>query len=129
MIEYILIASNLVAYTFGYNERKCGDVHHAVSCSNGATTASGEAFKPNLIASAAIPLPKKMKMKTVIIRLKAENGECVSIRVNDKASEKWLGKRGFEFTPAALRKLGITPSKHWSGNISFCEEQSWNNTL
>ena len=120
MLEYVILAGSLVAFTFGYSEKMCGDIHHPVACSVGATTASGEPFNPNVIASAAIPIPKGMRLKTLIIKLRAKNGKCVPIRVNDRSPEKWIGKRGFELTPAALRKLGIVPSKIWSGFVEIC---------
>jgi hypothetical protein len=121
MISYLLLASGLMAYTFGYSEMKCGEIHKPVACSHGAKTASGEEFDPKNIASAAIPLPKNIRMIPVTVKLRIQGGECAEIRVNDKAPEKWLGKRGFELTPAALKKLGVTPSKSWSGIVEVCE--------
>jgi len=121
LIEYIVLAGSLVAFTFGYSEKRCGDINHPVACSIGATTSSGEKFNPLLIASAALPLPRRLKMRALTIKFKAKNGKCVPIRINDKSPEKWIGKRGFELTPAALRILGITPSKKWSGRVELCE--------
>jgi rare lipoprotein A (peptidoglycan hydrolase) len=126
MFEYILLASSLLAFTFGYNEKMCGSAKMPVACSVGAKTASGESFNPNIIASAALPLPRKFKLKTVMIKLKAKNGKCVTIRVNDRSPEKWIGKRGFEFTPAALRLLGIQPHKKWSGYVELCKDLKTN---
>jgi rare lipoprotein A (peptidoglycan hydrolase) len=121
MIEYIILAGSLSAFTFGYQEKMCGDVKHPTECTVGAKTASGEKFNPNVIASAALPLPKRFKMKAMTILFKARNGNCVKIRVNDRAPAKWLKKRGFELTPAALRLLGIKPNRKWSGKVELCE--------
>jgi rare lipoprotein A (peptidoglycan hydrolase) len=122
LIEYIVLAGSLMAFTFGYNEKMCGDIGHPVACSAGARTASGEPFKPQTIASAALPLPRNIRIKAQFLLFKAKNGTCVPIRINDRAPEKWIGKRGFEFTPAALRKLGFKASPHWSGRVEICED-------
>jgi hypothetical protein len=99
------------------------------SCSNGACivgisrTASGELLQKN-IPSAAIPMPKKMKIIPFWLNLKTKNGPCVSIRINDKASPSIIGKRGFDLSPAALKALTGIVSKHWSGQLFLCKVKS-----
>jgi hypothetical protein len=56
------------------------------------------------------------------VSVKAVNGACVNIRINNKANPKYVGRRGLDLTPGALRLLGIEPTKHWSGKLEMCEE-------
>lgn len=119
MLEYVVIALTLTASTYGYGEGKCGDTDKPVSCASGATTSSGEAFDPEE-ATAAVPAPAKQRTRPMYVSVKAANGTCVQIKVNDKSAERWVFRRGLDLTPGALRALGIVPSRYWSGKLELC---------
>ena len=119
MIEYVVIALTLTASTYGYDEDKCGDTDKPVSCASGATTSSGEEFDPDE-ATAAVPAPTKQRTRPMFVSVKAVNGTCVDIRINDKGNPRYIGRRGLDLTPGALRLLGIEPTKHWSGKLEMC---------
>jgi len=122
MVEYIALALVMTASTYGYSEQNCGDSGSPVDCSKGATTSSGEAFHPDTIPTAAVPAPVKQRTRPMFVKIKAMNGSCVTIRVNDKSNERFIGKRGLDLTPAALSALGIKPDRNWSGVLTECEK-------
>ena len=105
-----------MSYTYGYNEYSCNG-----RCSFGSYTASGEKFRKD-IPSAAIPLPRKMRLHPFWIGLKTENGPCIKIRINDKAAPKLIGKRGFDISPYALKLLIGHSSSTWSGRLELCDK-------
>lgn len=119
MFYFILLATTLPATTYGYGEIRCGDVGHAEACSTGAVTASGEPFDPDAVA-AAIPLPQRRIMRPFDLSLRARDGSCVLVRVNDKSHPRWIGQRGLDLTPGALRALGHEPSATWGGEVQLC---------
>ncbi len=120
MIEYIILALTLPATTYGHGEAgKCGDVGAPVACTAGATTSSGEPFDPE-DATAAVPAPAKQRTRPMFVSVRSVNGVCVQIRVNDKGNPRYIGVRGLDLTPGALRLLGIKPTKHWSGKLEVC---------
>lgn len=122
MVEYVALALVMTASSYGYDEHMCGDVGDPVACSHGATTSSGEAFQPDTVPTAAVPAPTQQRTRPMYVKIKAMDGSCVSIRVNDKANPRFIGKRGLDLTPAALAALGIVPSKNWSGVLTPCNE-------
>lgn len=89
---------------YGYGEENCGDYGLPRPCSKGAVTASGEVFDPDL-PTAAIFAPRSLKMRAVDVHMQVENGPCIRIRVNDKGNQRYIGKRGFDLSPAALEAL------------------------
>lgn len=119
MMELVTVALSLISTTYGHQEMYCGDYDKPEVCAKGAITASGEEFDPNK-ATAAIPAPKNKILRPFYVWIKDIKGRCRRIKVNDKANEKWIGKRGLDLTPGALRKLGIKPTKHWSGRLELC---------
>lgn len=102
----------------------CGDIGKAQSCTKGAVTAAGHTFKPHTIPSAAVPAPTKQRMHVHILHLRlqgVQDAPCVAIILNDKANPRWIGKRGFDLSPAAVRALtGKEPTRHWSGKVEEC---------
>lgn len=122
MIEYVVLALTLPASTYGHLEASCGDVGAPVACDSNATTSSGEGFDPDL-PTAAVPAPAKQRTRPMFVSVKSVAGICVKIRVNDKGHPRWIGRRGLDLTPGALRLLGIEPTKHWSGRLEMCEEE------
>jgi hypothetical protein len=123
MIEYVVLALTLPASLYGTGEIRCGDTDKPVPCASGATTSSGEAFDPEE-ATAAVPAPAKQRTRPMRVSVKAIDGSCVQIKINDKSHPRWIGRRGLDLTPGALRLLGIEPTKHWSGPLEMCEEGS-----
>ena len=121
MVEYVMVALTLTATSYGHGEESCGDVGSPVACAAGALTSSGETFDPEE-PTAAVPAPAKQRTRPMYVSVKAVNGACVNIRINNKANPKYVGRRGLDLTPGALRLLGIEPTKHWSGKLEMCEE-------
>lgn len=121
---YILVATHQPASTYGYGEMMCGDVGAPRTCDVGAWTASGEPFSPPApTAAVAAPFNLKLRARWVMLRVSPEyggSGECQWIRINDKMNPRWVGRRGFDLTPGALRRLGVRPRRNWSGRVSMC---------
>jgi len=120
---FISMASGLLATTYGFSERFCGDVGAPVSCSHGAVTASGEKFAPDTVPSAAIAAPFRLKLEARWVRLKLVGPyPCYAIRVNDKMNPRFLGRRGFDLSKAAVRKLTSRPAlRSWSNQVEVCK--------
>lgn len=119
---FVILAASHQATTYGFGETMCGDYEQApLPCAEGALTASGEELDPDEI-SAAIPLPRTYPLvKPLTLKVKAHDGKCFTLRVNDKAHERWIGKRGFDLTPAAQRMItGKEPTRYWKGRIELC---------
>ena len=120
MQAYVSLALTLTHSVYGVNQEKmCGDVGKPVACVQGARTSSGEEFNPDAV-TAAVPAPTAQRTRITTVKLRAVSGECVEIRVNDKANSRFIGVRGLDLTPGALRALGIEPTKYWSGRIEMC---------
>lgn len=120
LIELLIIASGLLSSTYGHGERFCGDIGFPVPCELGAITASGVAFNPGL-AQAAIAAPTRMVMRDSFIYLRVDSGPCRKIHLVDKMNPRWIGKRGFDLTPAAVKLLtGKPATRHWSGRVFVC---------
>lgn len=120
---WILLAGHLQSTTYGYGEKNCGDPGQARPCEKGAITASGEEFDP-AIPSAAIAVPADMRMKAHDIYVSMAEGPCVKVRLNDKSNERWIGERGFDFSPAAVELLTGQPAvATWSGKVSLCTKE------
>lgn len=115
-------ASGLPASTYGVGERMCGDVHKPAACVRGAITASGEPFKPQEIPSAAIAAPFRLKLAAKWVYLKLQGPyPCRKVRLNDKMNPRYLGKRGFDVSPAGVRLLtGRPATSHWSHVVEVC---------
>lgn len=120
ILFYIQLSSGLTATTYGYGTMHCGDIGKPVACSLGATTASGEAFDPDL-ATAAVFAPSVLRMRPYVVKLKIVGPfRCQLIRINDKGNPRFIGKRSYDLTPAAVKKLGGRMSKHWSHRVELC---------
>lgn len=121
----ILTALSLKATTYGWGEMMCGDIGKPRSCTEGAVTASGQPFRPVVVPSAAIPAPTRMPLKARFINLRLKgvpNAPCIRIILNDKANPRWIGKRGFDLSPAAVQALtNNLPTPHWSGKVEACD--------
>lgn len=121
MEKYLAIASGLWASVYGFGEYMCGDVGFPRACEVGATTASGEGFDPDLpTAALAAPADLRMEARDVWLRLDGGPHECRRIRINDKMHPRWIGVRGFDLTPAAVRRLGGVPTPKWGGRVHVC---------
>lgn len=118
----ISIASGLLSTTYGHGELFCGDVGKPVPCSVGAVTASGETFHPTTVPSAAVAAPFKVRLDARWIRLKlAGPFPCKRVRLNDKMHARYVGVRGFDLSPSAVRLLTNRPaSSYWSGIVEVC---------
>lgn len=122
LTKYIELAFTLLATTYGYGEKMCGDVGHAVRCRSGIPTASGIPFdtsRPQLAVAA--PAILRMERREAWIRLDQPGAPCVHVEIVDKMAERWIGLRGFDLNPAALRLLmpdGAGPE--WSGRVRRC---------
>jgi hypothetical protein len=118
--ELLLIAHGLIATTYGYNELNCGDVGKARPCSAGAITASGEYFEPTK-ATAAIAAPADFVLDGRYIFIRTAISKCVKVRLNDKMNERYIGERGFDLTPEAVRLLtNADPTPYWSDQVYLC---------
>lgn len=114
-------ASGLLATTYGFGEYTCNDVKNPQPCAYGAVTSSGEVFDPQK-ASAAIAAPFSMRLKPTWIRLKLVGPyPCRTVRLNDKMNKRWIGTRGFDLSPAAVKLLtSRKPMVYWSGAVEVC---------
>ncbi len=113
-IVLVSLALQFPHTVYGFGERMCGDVHQPKSCAAGALTASGEKFDPYVI-SAAIPMSKKTRIRTMkICFLNPKKGRKVWVKVNDKKNERYIGKGGFDFSPAAYKALTGTQATKFS---------------
>lgn len=122
VFELMLVtASGLPASTYGFGELACGDVGKPRMCVAGAITASGEVFDPG-IPSAALAAPARLVLRGQWVWLRLADGpfRCVRVRLNDKMNPRWIGRRGFDLTPAAVHKLGGVASPAWSGRVLVC---------
>lgn len=121
--KYVEGGHDKTATTYGWGEMMCGDVGKARSCSEGAITASGQVFDPELpTAAIAAPFNLRMPKTGVEVYMKVEGGECTKILVNDKKNPRFIGKKPFDLTPGALRALGVNPTRHWSGKVLLCTQ-------
>jgi hypothetical protein len=119
--DYIDKAIDLPATVYGLGEYMCGDIGKPKKCAAGAKTASGETLHPMSVMSAAIPAPTNLKMKVSHIEIKVNGGKCVSVRINDKANPRWIGRRGLDLTPVVIHSsTGVWPSRHWKGKVERC---------
>jgi len=120
LIIYILLASGLRSTTYGWGELMCGDVGHPVRCTDGAVTASGDVFDTS-IPTMAVSAPVWLVTRSKVVPVKIDGGKCVYIRVNDKMNPRYIGERGFDLSPAAVRLVtGAVPTSTWSGRITIC---------
>jgi len=120
ILFYIQLASGLTATTYGHGSHNCGDIGKPVPCSIGATTASGEPFDPSL-ATAAVFAPSVLRMRPHNVLLKIVGPfRCHKIRINDKGNPRYIGRRSYDLTPAAVKKLGGKVSRHWSRGVELC---------
>lgn len=119
ILDLALVAAMVPAQVYGYGERYCGDPGKPVSCSVGATTASGTPFNP-MRAHVAVPSPKNLRLrKGKFICFMHVSGSKVYLPWTDK--KKWKGGHGgFDFSPRAVEMLGHKPTKHWSAKIKLC---------
>ena len=120
ILFYILLASGLHSTTYGWGGNFCGDIGEPVPCVKGLYTASGEIFDPEQ-PTAAVFTPTKLVMRPRVVPMRLD-GKCKYVRVNDKGSPRFIGERGFDLTPAAIKLLGGVPTSHWSGKVTVCKE-------
>ena len=122
LIEYYLMIASLVpSTTYGHGELMCGDVGKPVACAVGAVTASGVPFNP-AVPMVAIAMPANRRLVARHVWLRVEGGECRRVRLTDKMNARYIGVRGFDLTPAAVRLLtGKPATKHWSGRVEVCK--------
>ena len=119
ILFYILVASGLHSTTYGHGELMCGDIGKPVKCSVGAITASGEVFDPQ-IPQVAVAAPTGLRMYPQVIPLRIKGGKCKFLRIVDKMNPRYIGKRGFDLTPAAVTLLGGMATEYWSGEVEVC---------
>lgn len=123
-MDYIIIASGLLSTTYGYGERFCGDIGKPVACDSRATTSSGIPLT-NSLPIIAVAAPSRVTFKAHWVRMKADNKKCAWLLLADKMNPRYVGNRGFDLTPEALRRLSIKPHKHWSGTLTPCFKGQW----
>lgn len=97
-----------ISSTYGFGEWNCGDIGKAKPCIKGQPTASGVLLDPDA-PQAAIAAPTNMRMRPVTVYMRVPGGPCVAIQVIDKMNPRYIGERGFDLTPGALRALGVEP--------------------
>lgn len=116
---FLLIASLMRSTTYGYGELMCGDVGSPRPCEKGAITASGVEFDPTK-PMAAIAAPFNFVLKAKVIGLRVEGGKCRRIHLVDKMNPRYIGKRGFDLSPAAVKLLTGDSHPNWSGRVEVC---------
>lgn len=100
----------------GSYERMCGDPGKAVECGPQAITASGVRFNPE-VPMVAVHAPRNYRLrKGKYVCFLHKSGAAVYLQILDKK-----GAKGFDLTPAAVRALGYTVSKHWSAKLQLCK--------
>jgi hypothetical protein len=122
MEYYITLALKFAATIYGFGEHYCGDYDQEPQpCEHGAITASGEIFDPNAL-TAAVPAPRNYVMRRATeIKLKKHNGKCITVRVNDKKNERFIGNSGLDLTPAVVKKItGSEAPRYWGGRVEQC---------
>ncbi len=118
ILDLVMVAAMTTATTYGYGERYCGDEGKPVACDSRAITASGVRFDPKQ-PHVAVPAPKRLRLrKGIKICFLSQTGAKVYLPVTDK--KKWHGQGGFDFSPGALRLLGVKPTRYWSGKVRLC---------
>jgi len=116
---FIRLAFSIVATTYGWGETRCGDVGRPAKCATGATTASGVTFDTR-VPQLAVAAPDEIYIPARIIWVTA-GGECVAVWLVDKMHPRWIGTRGFDVNPEALRQLvGDDAGPQWSGRLAAC---------
>lgn len=109
LLKYIEIAFTVgLSSTYGFGEFNCGDIGKPKPCVEGQPTASGLPLRPDL-PTAAVAAPTNLRMYPVVVHMRVPGGPCVEILVNDKMNPRYIGKRGFDLTPGALKALGLEP--------------------
>jgi hypothetical protein len=111
--------------TYGWGEHMCGDPHAPSPCDTTATTASGLPFHPDE-PHVAIHVPSdvtgRVRLRpgrwTVCFR-HVRSGTYIHLPITDKKGKKG----GLDFSPGALRLLGIHPTPWWSGTLTPCSKQ------
>lgn len=128
MLLHFIELAFLVSFstTYGYGEFYCGDIGRPRPCERGAITASGEPFDPDL-PTAAVFAPTNLRIIPTVVHMRIDDGPCAEILVTDKGNPRFIGKRGFDLTPGALRALGIEPHSKWSGYVQPCQPEGDNN--
>lgn len=121
ILLYIMVASGLRATTYGWGtgDKHCGDIGKPVECRKGLFTASGEVFDP-MLPQMAVAAPTGLRMRPVVLPVRLIKGKCKYLRVVDKMNPRYIGKRGFDLTPASVRLLGGISTRYWSGKVKVC---------
>lgn len=117
------LSPDAVHTTYGWGEQMCGDPHEPRTCDASATTASGLPFHPDE-PHVALHVPSSITHR-VLIRpgrwsvcfRHTRSGRDVHLPITDKKGKKG----GLDFSPGALRLLGITPTPWWSGTLTPCD--------
>jgi hypothetical protein len=119
--EVLLAASGLLSTVYGFGERNCGDVGSARPCELGATTASGVAFDPR-IPMVAVAAPFTLDIDARFIFIRTSTSRCMKVLLADKMNERYIGVRGFDLTPAAVKLLtGKEATPYWSDKVFLCK--------
>lgn len=115
------IASGLLATTYGYSEMMCGPVGAPRACELGAYTSSGEPFVPSL-PTVAVAAPRGTYVRAQPIRLKLVGPfPCKRLILNDKMNPRWIGRRGFDLSPGAVRLLTSRPAtRGFAHRVEVC---------
>lgn len=134
LIHYIKLASGLLATTYGHGEMMCGPIDKPQACIYGAITSNGSTFDPDK-ATAAIAAPSTLRIPPSGVRVHLRiisrdahgrlsfSGPCKLILITDKMNERWIGVRGWDLTPGAVRYLGGTASPMWSATLELCKPE------
>lgn len=115
------IASGLLATTYGHGEMMCGPIGKPQACAEGAFTSSGEPFVPSR-PTVAVAAPRGTYVRAQSIRLKlAGPFPCRRLVLNDKMNPRWIGRRGFDLSPGAVRLLtSRRATPHFAHPVEVC---------
>jgi hypothetical protein len=106
----------VLATTYGWGEKMCGDIGFPVSCTSQQVMANGQPLD-SLEPTVAVPMPQNYRHRPgkVCVRHLQTQRE-VWLRVTDKH----LRPNVIDLTPAAVAKIGGKVRSTWSAKITLC---------
>lgn len=111
----------LLATTYGYGEKMCGEVIDPKPCVAGQLTASGIPFDPLIPTVAVHSTPNRRIRGTAFVCLRhLVSGAKVFLRVTDK---HYMDGR-IDLSPAAVAAIGGNPTNYWSSRVESCNRRS-----
>ena len=123
LLAGLVLYSGMLASTYGYKEKSCGNVGNTKTCTNGQLTASGEPFHADKPTAAVPHVVGGLKAVGAWFRLASDSigTACKYIHINDKMNKRFLGKKLMDLSPSAQELLtGKKARSTWSGRVILC---------